>query len=262
MPDPVAPYTQASIPVYMGNPNARCSWVLPVRGAPPWPGCTAASVLDEPEDDVPPEVRETELLPCGPESRAAHQDSPGEITWTKGCLQELWSYLCSIRRAGYMGLVGLSFHSVSSSTSKLATMIKSNANAPRPRDNISGNEVQPLSARPPSALSVDHIRIYVEAIHAMEMRSILHVWRYRRPGAPKPPPRLRYSRGDDLLDDDEPLPVGNYTMRDGTRVAVEDYDGLIIETIERPKLPTGSLRLLRGATLVLLDETSKAILTC
>ncbi|KAI0738120.1 hypothetical protein BC629DRAFT_353044 [Irpex lacteus] len=113
---PSSGHTPESIAKLFKDPYARCAWIVPVRGTPPFPGCTAASVLDTSSSSPThptssgSNTRKVSDLPSGPTSNVAHQDAPGAITWTGDALRAFWKFLFDVREAGQMGPVALSFH--------------------------------------------------------------------------------------------------------------------------------------------------------
>ncbi|KAI0341875.1 hypothetical protein BDW22DRAFT_1357957, partial [Trametopsis cervina] len=140
---------------YFQDPHARCAWIVPVRGTPPFPDCTSASVL-EPNPLAGPQW----ALPSGPASHGAHQDSPGSITWTEEVLRAFWDFLISVREARTMGDIGLAFVCANASSGSSTRRQVASSSSDHPRD----------------GWDFDYVEVNLGAPHARKMRDVLHVW--------------------------------------------------------------------------------------
>ncbi|KAJ7777925.1 hypothetical protein DFH07DRAFT_569632 [Mycena maculata] len=163
-PIPIPPHT---LPLPAPIPYTRRSWVVPVRGSPPWRHATSAVVLLDPTD-----------LPVPPDPK-----THDEITWTAPALAAFWSFLLVVRTRNTVGPVGLSFH--------VSPYSSSNSTQPTYTE-LSGMGAQPLSPEvgpPPSTASsvrratvplsfLDYMKVYHDAADSMQIRNILDAWAY------------------------------------------------------------------------------------
>ncbi|KAI0699225.1 hypothetical protein BC835DRAFT_582261 [Cytidiella melzeri] len=208
---PTSLHTVETLPTYFQDPYSRCAWIIPVRGAPPFPGCTPASVLDYTRHSEPSSLDLYDvLLPSGPTSKVVHQDSPGTITWTADAIRSLWKFLCSVRDAGHIGAVALSFQCANFFSASLDQSLGQVFAQSQGRDMDSGGK---SGSTAKGLRGLDYIKVYVDAPHAPGMRDVLHAWHY-----------------ECLL----PTQLGGDVAR---------------------------LRLLRGARLLLVDESNRGVLT-
>ncbi|KAJ7628659.1 hypothetical protein FB45DRAFT_1079785 [Roridomyces roridus] len=167
-PIPIAPHT---LPLPAPPPYSRRSWVIPVRGTPPWKHTTSAAVL-----------LDSTALPEPPDPK-----NPNEITWTAPALSALWTFLRALREGNSIGPMGLSFH--------ISPYYQSNSQ--KTYTEVSGMGAQPQSVSDdPGAVSlassarrltvpltlVDHIKVYHEATDSMRFRTILDAWRFEVEG--------------------------------------------------------------------------------
>jgi hypothetical protein len=168
--------TIKSLPSYFQDPYSRCAWIIPVRGAPPFPDCTTASVLDDDTriDSSSPHLGNI-FLPSGPTSKVAHQDSPGSITWTGDALRSLWKFLVSVREAEKLGAVGLSFHCANPCSTTRYPDIPSGRTNGEQTTIAAGEQAQSVSL---GLNTVDYIKVHVDAPYATGMRDVLHAWHY------------------------------------------------------------------------------------
>jgi hypothetical protein len=138
VPQPINPYSQATVREYLRMPFARSAWIVPVRGVLPWQGCSSAITLASSPSENP-----SFLVPPQPEAENR------EIIWTHASLIDFWGFLLAVREANTLGPLALSFHA-----------------------SVSNNP------RPLLLLEVDHIKIYHDAVCAMLIRSVLDAWAY------------------------------------------------------------------------------------
>lgn len=161
------------------DPYARCAWVIPVRGNPPWPGCTAASVLD-------PEY-EPSFGPRGPSGTSPDDALSGQIVWTQSALREFWDFLLKLREGGILGPIALSFHAaptprqesvpVTSGTPAIAaghavetpSLVSEHASS-----SSTGSHAAPAAP----LLGTDHLKVYHGARYAMRLRHVLYAWTF------------------------------------------------------------------------------------
>ena len=188
-------YTSETLSTLFKDPYARCGWIIPVRGTPPFPDCTSASVIAQPPTETSSEqVCGDAVLPRGPTLDVAHKDSLGCIIWTADALQEFWKFLIAVREAGKMGPIGLSFYCTNPyntspfpfSNNTVAGQVLSQQN--RSRDYSSKSQPQETTSDSRNVVAsslrdVDYVKIYVDAPYAPKMRDVLHAWGYECEGA-------------------------------------------------------------------------------
>ena len=203
------------------DPYARCAWVIPVRGTLPWPGCTAASVLD-------PDHASDEAFvgPRGPSTTSADDDGlSGQIVWTQRALLDFWDFRLQLREGGALGPIALSLHAGPSPreesvpvTSGTPAIVAGHAVETPLLDSDHASEwSSTLSHAAPAAplLGTDHLKVYHDAQYAMRVRHVLYAWAF---GAREP----------------------------------EKAEGV---------WAVAKVRVLKGARLALLDERAQAMLT-
>ncbi|KAJ7216505.1 hypothetical protein GGX14DRAFT_604977, partial [Mycena pura] len=173
-PIPIPPHT---LPL-PDPPFARRSWVIPVRGTLPWQHATSAVVLLDPTDPNPP----------------SHDD---ELAWTPPALSAFWSFLLKVRAKKQLGPLGLSFNVSRSHYSSANSNSQPAGTGTYTEYSVMGAQpvIPSLDSEPPSAvssvrqlpltvttsvplLSVDHIKVYHDAINSMVIRNVLDAWRF------------------------------------------------------------------------------------
>ncbi|KAI0092970.1 hypothetical protein BDY19DRAFT_883104 [Irpex rosettiformis] len=183
---PSSCYTNQTLDTLFKDPYSRSAWVIPVRGIPPFSHCTAASILDTDVDaDNSTSQPNTALLPSGPLSNDAHQDSPGSITWTPDALRSFWNFLIAVREAGNTGPIALSFHctnpyipSASSTTGRAFGQNRSTVPGSNGKSSTGKRSTSELKSKSASLRDLDYFKVYVDAPYVSKMRDVLHVWRY------------------------------------------------------------------------------------
>ncbi|KAF7329952.1 hypothetical protein MKEN_00259100 [Mycena kentingensis (nom. inval.)] len=170
---PLAIYPH-TLPLTEPSPYARRSWAIPLRGPLPWKYTTPASVLtDSTQPPQPPDPATT-----------------NEITWTEPSLLEFWKFLLQMRAKRQLGPIGLSFN-VAPSTGIIDSQFgQSYMGIGQPQTQYSAPEsIQTISTRVANAAiplhTVDHIRIYHDAMNSMQLRNVLYAWAYTGQGASK-----------------------------------------------------------------------------
>lgn len=222
-PSPVPPYTQDKVDEVLLDSYARCAWVIPVRGCPPWPGCTAASVLDP--SHASDEATSPSIGPRAPSTASTDDALSGQIIWTQNALFQFWDFLLKLQEGGALGPTTLSFHAAPTvrqesvpGTSATPAIVAGHAVETPPLVSGQTGSFSPRSyvARPAPLLATDHVKVYHGARYAMRLRHILYAWTFeaRQPGN------------------------------------AEGVAGV-----------AGKVRVLKGARLVLLDERAKGMLT-
>ena len=176
---PIPPHDLASSTACAEDPYRRLSWIIPARGSSPWDGGTGASVLTNIGPDIPSADGYT---PRGPSGNI----SP-EIVWTHDSLIEFWKFLQSVRTSENHGSIGLAFHLASSpspfldseaqhshamGSHKLTTVSASVCNLANEPSNA-------LSSHPLPLNTVDHFRVFHDALYTHSIRNVLHLWSFR-----------------------------------------------------------------------------------
>ncbi|PPQ74913.1 hypothetical protein CVT24_003023 [Panaeolus cyanescens] len=143
------------------NPiTSRFTWVIPVRGCPPWEGSTPASII--PDSEFTPSV----------------DDHPKrEIQWTHNSLLQFWEYLLNTRKNGSFGSLGVSFHFARKApTTRGRKKLKEKlqkwptpATVQTPRDSQSAV----------SLAAFDHIKVYHDAFVRLQLRTYLDNFYYK-----------------------------------------------------------------------------------
>ncbi|KAJ3558172.1 hypothetical protein NM688_g1078 [Phlebia brevispora] len=138
-PSPIPPHSTDSVDRFLRQPFARCAWVIPIRGTPPWAGASEAvfvSYLDHIDDII------------------------GAIVWTPDALHTFWDHIVRIRAAGTCGALGIAFEL---------------AHLPR---RLSDARESPQRKRLPLLSTLDHIKVHVDTAYAARLRSMLDSWTY------------------------------------------------------------------------------------
>ncbi|KAH9829988.1 uncharacterized protein C8Q71DRAFT_385465 [Rhodofomes roseus] len=222
-PFPIPPRTYYSMHKALDEKYARTAWIVPIRGTPPWQGCTPASVL-EPGQASNRTMSEM-FHPRAPENYAPGNLPAGHIIWTHDALAAFWGFLLDVRSGGALGAISLSFNpapppqlesSTSSAVGGRNAAGRAVSSDPSTARGSSSNAVQNTH---PTLLGMDHFKIYHDTRYSMHLRRVLHAWSFE----------IRNSE------------------------AVEEIFG--------DALPSTKIRLFKGARLVLLDGRSKGLLT-
>ncbi|KAG6818793.1 hypothetical protein H0H93_001603 [Arthromyces matolae] len=96
LPSLIPPRTEPFSPLEPQYRYSRCAWLVPIRGKPPWHQCTSATILDSSLDYT---LKQKEI---------EHRNE--EIIWTHDSLRDFWNFLLTLRTKGVSGAIGLSFH--------------------------------------------------------------------------------------------------------------------------------------------------------
>lgn len=164
-PQPIPPHDTKSIPDILGDQYTRHSWVIPVRGTPPWIHCTGAIVI--PDDSF------RKVLPS-PASLSA-PGYPSQVTWTKDSLQSFWNFLLCVRTAFSVGPLALSFHCAFEASPSTSTI--------EPQRILPDSQIDtPMSEAGRSCgtsiLDVDHIKVYHDSPNTIGLRNVLNAWSF------------------------------------------------------------------------------------
>lgn len=110
--------------------------------------------------------------------------SHGRITWTRTSLRNFWNFLLAVQRAESLGPLSLSFHAAMPTTANAST-----ADEPQSDCSLTGGNryaasesclSKSKSSLPPSNTSlpmVDHIKIYHDNGCAMYIRNVIDAWK-------------------------------------------------------------------------------------
>ncbi|RDB19699.1 hypothetical protein Hypma_013212 [Hypsizygus marmoreus] len=225
-PTPIPPHV-FPLPPASSSPYARNAWLVPIRGAFPWEGCTAAVVLDPSSSVIP--------IPVPVNKHAV-------IAWTHGSLNKFWAFLLGVRDAHTLGPVGVSFHAAAPSQFRSQSQLSSVRYTPGAGGQLhtkSESESEfDQSAAPTTRTvvtraalaNVDYVKVYHEAAYTMYLRNVLHLWGYV---------------------------VGSEDVGEG-RVEEEGEEKEKEEVGKKEK--EKKIRLLKGARLVLVDERARGVL--
>lgn len=222
-PTAIPPYTTETVVEYLADSCARCSWIIPLRGSPPWEMCTPALIL---ASSFAQDAGKPEVFPSGPVQNIIGSEvlqATAEISWTHNAILDFWNFLLELRDAGALGPIALSFHASPGENHSLDSR-----KAPECPSPVVGSD--PLIETTLSSL--DHFRICHVARYAMQIRNVLDAWSFI------PSPKVVTG----------PLSVHDtmthqYTATDSPNTAAK-------------------IRMLKGARLVLLDEQSRGVLMC
>ena len=141
-----SPYTNQTLPAYLSDPHARCAWIIPIRGKPPFPGCTSASVLDADVDFDKLSLSGNDDKERSPPSSTDRQLRAGSVTWTPDALRSFWALLLSVREAQNMGAVALAFFPAAPRSARPSKNEDSHSNAERSSANTQAKSVTALHA--------------------------------------------------------------------------------------------------------------------
>ncbi|KAF5365239.1 hypothetical protein D9758_005407 [Tetrapyrgos nigripes] len=175
----IAPYT---LPPPVPSQFSRWSWVIPVRGAPPWKQATPGAVLKPPyiSDGLPSSSPETPLTPLPVLPIPASELKNQPLLWTHESLQALWSFLCSLREKVSIGPLGLSFSMAKSSHGR--PFLNVECIELHSDGHYASSVYTEDESRPASLEAIDYIKVYHNASAAMLLRNVLDSWSYE----PKP----------------------------------------------------------------------------
>jgi hypothetical protein len=213
---------------YLIRPYSRSAWIIPIRGILPWKGCTSAVMLDEVEN-MPPSSP-------GPITSPAQNDY--HIAWTRISVASFWDFLLAIQQAKTLGPISISFHAASPpiiSFTRPTNELDQDTNRSTFSKDITSKSFENSVFRP-SLQVVDHIKVYHDVTYAMYLRNVLDAWSYHF--------RPTHDVGSRVHDE------GDATGMAGERQTIP-----LINEAESKKV-----RILKGAALVLVDESSNGVL--
>ncbi|KAK7687098.1 hypothetical protein QCA50_009599 [Cerrena zonata] len=224
-PNVVPPNTMEQVWETLEDPFSRCTWIVPIRGTPPWQDCTSAVVLQE---DAHPSGQSGELKP-DPEMSPT---TSSKVVWTRAAVRAFWQFLLELRESGNLGPIALSFHA--------AATVRAGTKPTAPANNAStantGSKSQKRGVAP-TVLDMDHIKVYHDARCAVHLRNVFHAWAYHCP---------------------EKSTSG--TGRENPTVSPDG--GAPSVDVEQHAVVKSKVRPLRNVKLALLDERCQAILVC
>ncbi|THH21381.1 hypothetical protein EW146_g138 [Bondarzewia mesenterica] len=151
-PVPISPYTSSSIESLLSSSKSRVTWIIPVRGAPPWDGTTAAQIAS-----------------TGMSRGCSPNDAEDYILWTHNSL----------------GPISVSFHVAPSNASSSNRKHPSSVTPFLPP---SESAALPLSISPDTHSSIvtrrrllhtDHIKVHCDARGAMKLRTLFDAWSFK-----------------------------------------------------------------------------------
>ncbi|EPQ51782.1 hypothetical protein GLOTRDRAFT_96049 [Gloeophyllum trabeum ATCC 11539] len=169
-PIPLASDVDLSEFFHESNIYARCAWIIPVRGHPPWEGSTPARIVDS---DDPRQLGVRSVETTDSETKEPY------ICWNPDAVRAVWDFLLTFHQNGRFGPIGLAFEPVLDSET----------------DEVSGDELD----------DVDYIKVYHEAYLSMYLRNVLDLWSYTPgsnagPGAShRPSNKIRMMKGARLV---------------------------------------------------------------
>ncbi|CAK5263439.1 unnamed protein product [Mycena citricolor] len=180
--EPIAipPY---ALPLPAPLPYTRRSWLIPIRGEPPWLHASTAVVLRDPPE-------------------AIYDQERNQLHWTIASVQAFWDFLKANRNRKSFGGYGLSFHITqiyggdytqtrSQSASWLGGFGQPVSASDRDEDpddeDRDASMHQGLVKHATALTAMDHIKIYHDAQFSMEIRSLLHTWAFACSEAEKIP---------------------------------------------------------------------------
>jgi hypothetical protein len=211
---------------YLVRPYSRSAWIIPVRGVLPWKGCTSAVMSDEVEN-MPPVQNDY------------------HIAWTRMSVASFWDFLLTIQQAKTLGPISISFHAASPPTISFThptNELDLDTNRSTSLKDITSKSI----ANPVFRVSlqvVDHIKVYHDVTYAMYLRNVLDAWSYRFHPA--------HDAGSQIHDEGDATGMGE-------KKAVESGERQTIPLINEAE--SKKVRILKGAALVLVDESSNGVL--
>ncbi|OCH92742.1 hypothetical protein OBBRIDRAFT_409898 [Obba rivulosa] len=235
-PTALAPYTPDTVQLLLGRRFTRLAWIIPVRGALPWPKCTAACLLRS--GSAPHFSRSP--LPIGPSPQLddAEKVRP-EITWTRESLLSCWDFLLELRRVKSMGPLALAFHAAlpSDAGSVLGHGQQSMS---------SGHQSTAVATAPgtiPNLLFVDHIKVFHDSAYTMQLRNIIDVWGFQLDDTQKSPERANV------------VPHVHHPTEQPEQTAQTNAAEATVPLSHPTKI-----RMFVGAKLALIDERSRGVM--
>lgn len=215
------------IHVTLDDHFARCTWIVPIRGTPPWQDCSSAVILRE--GTCSSEETKGEGVKLDPDIPPA---TMSEIIWTRAAVRAFWQFLLELRASKNVGPIALSFHAASANRAVTKTTAPAN-NTCTITSTDSKSQKRGVA---PTLLDMDHIKVYHDARCAVHLRNVFHAWSYRH------------------------FEDGSGTGRN-TSTATAD-DNAFTAVVEHHVTVKSKVRPLKNVKLALLDERSQAILVC
>jgi len=176
----------------------------------------------------------------GPITSLTQNDS--HIVWTRTSVASFWDFLLAVQQAKTLGPISISFHAASppiiSLTPPTNDLDRDTNRSTSPKDITSKSFANPVFC--PSLQVVDHIKVYHNVTYAMYLRNALDAWSYH----------FRPTRD-----------VSSQVHDEGEATGMADGEGGVRHTI--PLLndaESKKVRILKGAALVLVDESSNGVL--
>lgn len=206
----------------------RSAWIIPIHGTLPWEDSTPTLILDSSEI-VPP---------SGPALDVSLNRQDRRITWTHASLISFWNVLLAIRHAKTLGPISVSFNATSSHNFSIVSG-RSSGNRETDLEDISKTS-PPVMFRT-ILFMVDHIKVYHNMACTMHLRNALDAWsyQYRAEGGLGGGPGSELKAGTEVN--------GGDGKRQKELSSVADTK-------------TRNIRMLKGAVLVLVDDSSNGVL--
>ena len=171
--------------------------------------------------------------------------------WTHSSVISFWDFLLAVQNAKTLGPISLSFRAAPAHISPaLATSVPNDVVAVAVETNHQSfaEDVAAKSsvhnAAPTSLQSVDYIKVYHDVMYAMYLRNALDAWGYHSP-TQNVGPQVPHSEDS----------VGN-----GKRNSDERCRERQVIPPPAADVKSKKIRILKGAKLVLVDHSSKAML--
>ena len=179
----------------------------------------------------------------GPITSPAQNDY--HIAWTRMSVASFWDFLLAIQQAKTLGPISISFHAASPpiiSFTRPTNELDQDTNRSTSSKDITSKSFANSVFRP-SLQVVDHIKVYHNVTYAMYLRNVLDAWSYRF--------RPTHDVGSRVHDEGD---VTDMAEEKGVKGGVRQTIPLINEAESK------KVRILKGAALVLVDESSNGVL--
>jgi hypothetical protein len=185
--------------------------------------------------------------PSGPTTSSQYESC---ITWTHASLTSFWDFLLAIQRAKTLGPISISFHAAPLRSSVVACATSEpdasavNASRNTSSHKVISNSPAPLESRM-TLSAVDHIKVYHDVTYAMYLRNALDAWGYYFQPSRDTNPQTFGAKGGGYKAERKPEERGGESDIKPLGTAAENMR---------------KFRLLKGAILVLMDDSSNGLL--
>lgn len=113
----------------------------------------------------------------------ARDKSRADIMWTHDALARFWDFLRSLRGAGALGPISLSFHAAPRADE--SSSFESTGAGRPPETPFYATNSTPASFIRTTLLSSDHFKVYHDSRYSMQIRNVLDAWSFETEDKPQ-----------------------------------------------------------------------------